>query len=213
VTAVRGAAATLRRATLRRVARVAVVAGLGAGVLSGCGQSVVIHEEVLACEVGDDGEPANGVVLMAQSVPSASFVPCLATMPLGWHVAEMEARDDGARFWLDSDRDGVHAIEVAFTEGCDTSGATEIPSDRADMRRFEEVTRLSPQYVGRRSYVFEGGCVSVLFRLSGRDRTEPLAVATQAIGAVSRERLRDHVHEETGGRLELDPPEAGSGGS
>jgi hypothetical protein len=200
------------RVPLRRAAGVAALAGLAAGVLGGCGQSVVIHEEVLACEVGDDGEPANGVVLMAQSVPSASFVPCLSTMPLGWHVGEMEARDDGARFWLDSDRDGVHAIEVGFTDGCDTSEATEIPSDRADMRRFEEISELSPQYVGRRSYVFEGGCVSVLFRLSGRDRTEPLAVATQAIGTVSRERLRAHVHEETGGRLHLDPPEAAEDG-
>jgi hypothetical protein len=208
VTAVRRGSATLRRA-----ARVAALAGLAAGVLSGCGQSAVIGEEVLACEVGDDGEPANGVVLLAQSVPSASFVPCLATMPLGWHVGELEARDDGARFWLDSDRDGVHALEVQFTDGCDTSGATEIPSDRADMRRFEEVSQLSPQYVGRRWYVFEGGCVAVLFRLSGRDRTEPLAVATQAIGAVSRERLRAHVLEETGGRLQLDPPEEAEGGS
>jgi hypothetical protein len=212
VTAVRGDPA-VPGLPLRRVARLAALAGLAAGVLSGCGQAVVIGEEVLACEVGDDGEPANGVVLMAQSVPSASFVPCLATMPLGWHVGELEARNDGARFWLDSDRDGVHAIEVRFTDGCDTSEATEIPSDRADMRRFEEVSDLSPQYVGRRSYVFEGGCVAVLFRLSGRDRTEPLAVATQAIGAVSRERLRAHVLEETGGRLQLDPPEEAEGGS
>jgi hypothetical protein len=202
----------LPRVPLRRAAGVAALAGLAAGALTGCGQTVLIGEEVLACEVGDDGEPANGVVLMAQSVPSASFVPCLATMPLGWHVSELEARNDVARFWLDSDRDGVHAIEVEFTDGCDTSEATEIPSDRADMRRFEQVSELSPQYVGRRSYVFEGGCVSVLFRLSGRDRTEPLAVATQAIGTVSRERLRAHVHEETGGRLQLDPPEVAEGG-
>ena len=201
------------RGPLRRAGRLAVLAGLGAGVLTGCGQEVAIGEEVLACEVGDDGEPANGVVLMAQSVPTATFVPCLATMPLGWHVADLEARNDVARFWLNSDRDGVHAIEVEFTRGCDTSEATEIPSDRADMRRFELVSELSPQYVGRRSYVFEGGCVSVLFRLSGRDRTEPLAVATQAIGAVSRTELRAHVHEETAGRLELDPPDAAGGGA
>jgi hypothetical protein len=148
---------------------------------------------------------------MAQSVPTASYVPCLENMPLGWHLADVEARNDVARFWLDSDRDGVKALEVQLHESCDTSEATEIPSDRPEMSRFEQVTQVAPQYIGRRHYVFEGGCITVLFQLSGRDRTEPLAVATQAIGAVPREVVRDHVRAQTGGRLELDPPTTSDG--
>jgi hypothetical protein len=34
-------------------------------------------------------------------------------------------------------------------------------------------------------------------------------VATQGLGVASRDALRDLVREESGGRLELDPPEAG----
>lgn len=187
----------------------AALPALAAALLAGCGQPVVLGEETLACRDGDDGFPANGVVLMAQSVPSASWVPCLEVMPLGWDLAGMEADESSARFWLDSDRDGVHALEIRLTAACDTREATEIPSERQGMRRWERVAQVTPQYVGTRSYVFDGGCLSVHFRLSGRDRSEPLGVATQAIGAVTRDEVRAAVHDQTDGRLELDPPEDG----
>jgi hypothetical protein len=179
---------------------------LGAALVpAGCARPVVIGDEVLACESGDDGTPAQGVVLMAQSVPTAAYVPCLESMPVGWHVADVQARNDVASFSLDSDRDGVRALEIRLTGGCDTSGASEIPSDRPEMRRLEEVSSVTPQYVGRRYYVFDGGCITVHFRLAGRHATEPLAVATQSVGTLPRDALRAHVREETDGRLELDP--------
>lgn len=188
-----------------RVGRALAAVVLGAALLPGCAVPASLDSELVACRAGDDGTPANGVVLMAQSVPTATFVPCLDTVPLGWHFGDLEARDGSARFWLDSDRDGLHAIEVQLTESCDTEGATEIPSDRAEMRRLERVTQLSPQYVGTRYYLFDGGCISVLFTVAGSDRAEPLAVATQGIDAVPREQLRALVREESDGRLELDP--------
>jgi hypothetical protein len=182
---------------------------LGAALLAGCALPVSFESELIACRSGDDGTAANGVILMAQSVPSAEWVPCLDTVPLGWQVSDMEASDGAARFWLDSDRDGPRAIEVRFTASCDTDDATEIPSDRSGMRRLEEVTQLSPQYVGTRYYVFEGGCIAVLFTIAGQDRAEPLAVATQGIDALPRDELRTLVREESDGRLELDPPPDG----
>jgi hypothetical protein len=175
--------------------------------VAGCAQPVSFESELVACQSGEDATPASGVVLMAQSVPTASWVPCLETMPLGWHFTEMDARNDSARFYLDSDRHGVRAIEVVLTESCSTDGATEIPSDREGMRRLERVTQVSPQYIGRRYYLFPGGCITVAFALTGPDRSEPLALATQTIGAVPRAELRDLVRERSGGRLELDPPE------
>ncbi|NEK59713.1 hypothetical protein GCU56_17790 [Geodermatophilus sabuli] len=159
-----------------------------------------------ACSIGDEGSAANGVVLMAQSVPTASWVPCVRGLPLGWHFSGLDARRDEARFWLDSDRDGVHAIEVRLTARCDTEGATEIPSDRDGMRRLERVTQVTPQYLGRRFYLFDGGCITVVFTLSGDARGEPLALATQGIGTLPREELAEQVREESHGRLELDPP-------
>jgi hypothetical protein len=182
-------------------------------VLPGCIRvGGTLNTELVACKEGDDGTPSNGIVLMAQSVPSAAWVPCLEGMPLGWHFSGMDVDRGSGRFWLDSDRDGVHAIEVLLTRSCFTSGATEIPSDRPEMRRLERVIQVTPLYVGRRYYVFDGGCITVVFRLSGENRGEPLAVATQGLGAVARDDLRAMVHEDSGGRLQLDPPSTGGGG-
>ncbi len=191
----------------------ALLAAMGVALLPGCVRVSTLSSDLVACEEGDDGAPSNGVILMAQAVPTASWVPCLETMPLGWHFSGMDVDNGSARFWLDSDRDGLRAIEFRLTETCDTDGATEIPSDRDKMRRLERVTQVSPQYVGRRYYLFEGGCITVLFRLSGQNRAEPLAVATQGLGAVPREQLRALVREQSDGRLELDPPATGDGGS
>ncbi len=186
--------------------RTALVAALAPLLVSGCG-SVSFDSEAVACAQGDDGTPTNGVILMAQSVPTASFVPCLEGMPVGWHFAALDARSGSARFWLDSDRYGTHAIEVRLTESCDTRRATEIPSEQPEMRRMERVTQVNPQFVARRFYLFDGGCITVVFTLAGSDSSEPLAVATQGLGVVAREDLRELVREESNSRLELDPPE------
>jgi hypothetical protein len=196
---------------LRRRAAVPA-AVLATALLPGCVQVASWHSDLVACKLGDDATPSNGVILMAQSVPTAEFVPCLEGMPVGWRFADMEANSDAAAFWLDADRYGVHAIEVRLTATCHTDLATEIPSDRQDMRRLELVTQVTPQYVGRRFYLFEGGCITVQFRLTGAEASEALAVATQVLGAVPREDLQDLVREQSGGRLELDPAEDGGGG-
>jgi hypothetical protein len=185
---------------------VALLTGL-VGCSAGCSANeTTATTEIPACTTGDDGDAANGVVLMAQSVPSAEWVPCLRTaLPLGWAFHHLDARDRLARFWLDSDRDGQKAIEVSLRGGCDTDGATRIPSERDGMVRLERVTQTSPDFRGVRYYVFDGGCITFTFQLAGQERGEALALATQAIGAVSRDDLRAQVHDESGGRLSLDP--------
>jgi hypothetical protein len=188
------------------VRRLLAALALGAGALAGCGQPVgAAGSTELACRVGDDGEPANGVVLLAQAVPTATWVPCLDTVPLGWRLSDVEVRDGSGRFWFDGDRDGVRAIEVRLTASCDTEGASAIPSDRAGVRRYELVARLVPDYVGTRFYVFRGGCLAVRFQLAGDHRAEPLAVATEGIELFPRSGVEAHVHEESDGLLQLDP--------
>lgn len=181
-------------------------------LLSGCVGPVSLGSDELACSTGDEGQPANGVVLLAQAVPAAAQVPCLDTVPLGWHLSDVQVGNGSGRFWLDSDRDGVRAIEVALVASCDTSAVTEIPSDRPEARRFERVRQVSPDYIGTRYYAFDGGgCLTITFRLTGDDRAEPLGVATQGIGVVPRADVEEHVHDRSGGRLELDPAAAPEG--
>jgi hypothetical protein len=178
-------------------------------LVSGCASDNSASSRLPTCVEGD---VTNGVILMAQSVPSATWVPCLRTnLPLGWSFVHLEARNGSSRFWLDSNRDGDKAIEVLFEKSCDTAGATEIPSDRAGLQRFERVRLTTPRYEGERYYVFDGGCITFVFHLIGDSRGEPLALATQSIGAISRADLIALVHDESDGRLSLDPAGDGNG--
>jgi hypothetical protein len=190
--------------------RCAAALPLVAVLLAGCASDTTATVALPTCDDSGDGAAANGVLLMAQSVPGAGWVPCLrTTLPLGWDFHHLDARNGVARFWLNSDRDGQRAIEVRLEPSCDTSGTTEIPSDRDEMDRMERVTMTTPRFEGERFYVFEGGCITFVFRLGGESRGEPLALATQAVGAVSRADLIAQVRKESDGRLELDPPEDG----
>jgi hypothetical protein len=131
------------------------------------------------------------------------------TMPIGWGFQHLDARNGVSRFWLNSDRDGTRAIEVRLEPSCSSEGATEIPSDREGMTRLERVTMTTPHFEGKRYYLFDGGCITIVFRLTGDSRGEGLALATDAVGVVSRADLRAQVHDESNGRLSLDP--AGDG--
>jgi hypothetical protein len=186
-----------------------LVAGLA---LTGCSSDTTATTEPPVCAEGDDSQASNAVILMAQSVPTATYVPCLrSALPLGWKFHHLDARDTVSVFSLDSDRDGDEAIKVLFEDSCDTAGATEIASDREGMERLERVTQTTPTFEGERYYTFDGGCITFVFTLTGDSdsRGEALALATQAVGAVTRDDLSDQVHDESDGRLSLDP--AGDG--
>jgi hypothetical protein len=187
----------------------AALAAGAAGCATGDTNSAVTR--IPLCSAGDGGA-GNEVVLMAQSVPTASWVPCIRTaLPLGWGFQHLEARDGDATFWLNSDRDGQKAIGVHLRPSCDVAGATEIASDRPGMRRLERVRRVSPSFTGERYYVFPGGCLTVAFQLSGDSPGEALALASQVVGALPRQVLQAQVRRESGDRLDLDPPREGTG--
>jgi hypothetical protein len=174
-------------------------------LLAGCASGTTDISQPPLGQAGDDGA-GNGVIVIAQAVPTATWVPCIgAALPLGWSFHSLAARNGQARFWLDSDRDGVQAVVVRLEPRCDTRGATEIPSDRENMRRLERVDRIDPTYAGERFYLFDGGCLTIAFSLDGTSPGEALAVATQVVDLVAREELAAQVHEESGGRLSLDP--------
>ena len=194
-----------------RARRATALVVLMAATLAGCakGSTHIIGQPL--CRAGDNSA-GDGVILMAQSVPTATRIPCIRTaLPLGWGFNHLEAEAGGSTFSLDSDRDGLEAITVRLTRACDVNGTTEIPTDREGLVRRERVTSLSPHYSGQRFYLFSGGCLTFTFRLAGDSPGEGLAVATQSIGVVSRTDLQAQVRKESHGRLSLDPPPGGQG--
>ncbi len=142
------------------------------------------------------------LVLMAQSVPSADRVPCIATYPAGWNLAGVGIRSGQASFTLDSDRGGTGALKVTLDASCDISGATQVPSDAIDTVRYERVLSVDAGFRAVRSYRFAGGCVTYQFRF--RQRGQALVnEASLVIGFVTRAEIDRRVRAESHGRVHL----------
>jgi len=177
---------------------------LGTALLTGCTVGAGDLGVTPACD--DKGHPAQAVVLMAQAVPTAAFLPCVRLMPVGWQLTEFEIRNGRSRFTLDSDRHGVAAVTVVLSESCEVRGATEVPSDQVGLDRYERVTRVTNGYSGSRFYVAPGGCVTYDFNLQGSSRAVPVNEASLALGFVTRDAVRAKVLRDSDGELRLDPP-------
>jgi hypothetical protein len=148
--------------------------------------------------------------LMAQSVPSASLVPCLRPqlMPVGWSVAEVAVNNGRSVITLDHDRGGRAAMVIrltASTASCDVAGATAVPSVHPETRRWLPIDPNAPGFSGTRAYVFPGGCVTQRYRAAGSSGLRMSDTASTEVGFITREELRQALSQRSGGRLELDP--------
>lgn len=107
-------------------------------------------------------------VLMAQSVPSATLLPCIRALPAGWVYGGSDVHSRSSRFWLDSDRAGIHAVEVSLTPTCEVAGALEVTNATGELgvRDFLRELALHP-YSANRYFTFPGGCVTYRYRFGG----------------------------------------------
>jgi tRNA A-37 threonylcarbamoyl transferase component Bud32 len=137
-------------------------------------------------------------VLMAQSVPTATAVPCIEAIPAGLSFDRATARNGEARFWLNSDRAGDEAVLVTLAAGCDTSGARPVSTDEAGAERFDVDPAASSSGSGPdRFYRLPGGCVTYDFSGPARTDSELTASVGDALGFLARDELVAYVDEET----------------
>ena len=143
------------------------------------------------------------MVLMAQSVPDAVSIPCIASLPTGWELDGVSVHQDDARFWLSSDRGGSHAVEVRLQRpaACVVDGATAVPTDELGTRRFEAPERLPPDLQSTRYYLFDGGCVTYEFAFAGDASASLMFDADRALAFQPRMPLVDWVRDRSGLRL------------
>jgi len=147
--------------------------------------------------------------LMAQSVPSASLVPCVQSRLPGWTVANVAVNDGRSVITFDHDRAGAAAVVMRLAAAaCETNGTAERPSQVPGVRRFERVERLAGAFTATWYDRFLGGCVS--YRLhSTTDPTGQFAnEAPQLLGFTTREQLRQALAQRSHGQLQLDPAAA-----
>jgi hypothetical protein len=151
------------------------------------------------------------IILEAQAVPSATLLPCVKLLPAGWSVSDVFIHNGRARFTLDSDRVGPQAVTVVLERYCSIPRIHRVPSDESGTRRYEEIGEVRPGvgFTGTRFYLFPGGCVTYQFQFRSEERAEPIGEVTLAVSFVTRDAVRTHVQEDTGGHAKLDPAEAG----
>ncbi len=168
---------------MRRRVALAVAALVTATSLAGCAAR---YKPAVApgCHTTDT------LVLMAQSVPSADRVPCIANLPAGWKFDDLDVRRGTSSFSLDSDRAGHRAVVVRLFPSCRPSRATEIASDEAGTQRLERVESVVGEYRGIRYYIFDGGCVTYRFEF-GQAGLAFVNEVSLAIGFISREEIAE----------------------
>jgi hypothetical protein len=134
------------------------------------------------------------MILIAQSVQSATRLPCITGYPAGWSFLDKDVRRDSTTYWLTSSVVGVasRVIEVQLTASCEPEGEpfTDPRAVGADAYRSTSATGEA------RSYVFEGGCVVEQIMLPP-ETTDP-AVLEQAkgmLGFIDRQALATTLEE------------------
>jgi hypothetical protein len=143
------------------------------------------------------------MILMAQAVPSATAIPCIANLPAGWSMGHLNVSRNRASFGLNSDRGGDRALEATLQppERCSVAGATEVASDEPGMRRYERVERLPPHLRSTRYYLFDGGCVTYAFALDGPTTAALIFDGDRAMAFQPRRDLVAKIESDSGLRL------------
>jgi hypothetical protein len=200
---------SIQRWSLRRVGLMVAVVLL-ALLLFDQGVSIDYREPVetptgvgnLACA---DLEPQ---WLLAQSVPSASLVPCLGPLPAGWSVGPVTVNDGRSVIRLNHDRAGTNVLIVQLTAGCDTQGASQVDSNQPQVRRYQRIDRQTPRFEAIHFDRFPGGCVTTQASVPAANRAEVTGDLAPILHYSTRQALQQALDQRSAGRLQLNPSTA-----
>ena len=174
---------------------------------TGCG--AVHANERPVCRFGGP------TVLMAEAIPGAQMVPCVRSLPIGWHFGSFRAGNGDAAFTLDSDLAGKGALLVQLSRSCSTDGTTPAASDESGARLY----RTPPGAGGGTSgqdgsglfgtatpteqwfYVLPGACVRYAFVLPAAHAQVLRRQIQTGVSFVTRRALDQVMREETGRSL------------
>jgi len=191
---------------VRRRRRLAIAAAMGLPLALVAASGCVVQPAV---EVRTGSDPTclpERLILVAQSVPTAKLIPCIAAYPAGWGFERIEVHRGKTEFSLESDRAGDAAVTVTLTRTCNVAGATLVQqNDEQSTQKYERIERAVGRYVGDRYYVFDGGCVTYHFDLDVKNERQALAnEATQALTFMPRTEVSAQVADYSDGDLRLD---------
>ena len=148
------------------------------------------------------GDPLR-LAIIAQSVPSASYVPCIGGLAPGWNTSGFEPTQDGTSFLLSSDRSPGRPVAVRLTAACNVSGASPSPSRAPGVLTYTRLDSITPRFAGTLYDVFPGGCTSYRFDFALGSQIALVEQFEQAIGLYPRQQLRLILKQKLG--VELNP--------
>jgi membrane-associated phospholipid phosphatase/tRNA A-37 threonylcarbamoyl transferase component Bud32 len=147
--------------------------------------------------------------LEAQSVPSASLVPCIRSPLAGWTVAEVAVNDGRSVVILDHDRAGPSAVVLRLTAACDPAGAVQAPSPAPGVRRYQRAGPRSGEFRATWYDLFPGGCLTYQLHSTSDVKGSFTADLPALLGFATRDALRQALRQRSNGRLQLDPVTSG----
>lgn len=145
--------------------------------------------------------PDQRLAIVAQSVPSATYVPCITALPDGWALRAMDVDDRGTTVSLRSDRSD-RPLSVSLVPACDPAEATPVAPRAEGVRTLQRLRSISPTYAGTLFDVFPGGCVVYEFDLP---RGAHIALTEELLRTVrlySRRELRQELGDDLGVTLD-----------
>jgi hypothetical protein len=176
----------------------------GAGLLAGQEATLSSYAVVVQppeCRMVDE----DVLPLVAQSVPSASLLPCIEIETPGWDFHLLDVKNGLSRLFMKAERPDPRSnlAEITLTRSCDVSGLREDATDELGTDLYVRIHALSnSRYAATRYYLFDGGCVTYEVDLYGPGRTA-LAdqLALENLSFVSRKQVAHNFYEATRLRL------------
>jgi hypothetical protein len=148
--------------TVRRAALTAAVLGLAAAAVLLA--NAYFRSAGLVASGTSGSTPRCGDVrrlaIVAESVPTASYVPCLGPLRPGWSDRAFAPESGQTRFELRSDRDTSHPVAVHLTAACNTAAATPTTPRAPGVRTYLRLRSIDPRYAGSIIDAFPGGCIT-----------------------------------------------------
>lgn len=146
-------------------------------------------------------ETSSRLALVAQSVPGASYVPCIAELPTGWSFDEAEVNDSGTTIWLESDR-ADRPIVVTLRPSCEIGDATPVAPSDDGTRTYQRIDSIDPRYAGAFIDLFPGGCIESRYDFERGPHVALITDLQRAIDVSSRRQLRQDLERDLGIRLD-----------
>ena len=144
------------------------------------------------------------MILMAQAVPEATSVPCLATLPAGWDLGGVEVEDgdrDGSGSTPTSAGDRAVEATLLRATSAESRARARCRATRPGSGATSGSEQLPPDLRSTRYYLFPGGCVTYEFAFDGRASASLIFDADSALAFQPARRLVAAVREQSDLRL------------